>query len=75
MYYDLVISEVRKCAEAGAVTLYQRLVFGSDFMRPDLVPHSRNSEEAHKSQILCGAQARDGHLCVRVCVCVSSRGV
>lgn len=58
------------------MTLNQRLVFRSDFMRPDLVPLSRKSKEAYKSQILYGT--RQGidigvHSCVytvRVCVCV-----
>lgn len=63
------------------MTLNQRLVFRSDFMRPDLVPLSRKSKEAYKSQILYGT--RKGidtgvHSCVyplRVCVSTSSGGV
>lgn len=49
MYYDMVISEVKKDVKDEVMTFNLRLVLRLDLMGLDLVPQSRKSKEANKS--------------------------
>lgn len=46
MYYDMVISEVKKDVKAEVMTLNLRLVLRLNFMRLDLVPQSRKKQRS-----------------------------
>ncbi len=49
MYYDMVISEVKKEVKDEVMTFNLRLVSRFNLMRLDLVPQSRKSKETNKS--------------------------
>lgn len=49
MYYDMVISEVKKDVKDEVVTFNLRLVLRLNLTRLDLVPQRRKSSEANKS--------------------------
>lgn len=49
MYYDMVISEVKKDVKDEVMTFNPRLVSRLNLMRLDLVPQSRKGKEANKS--------------------------
>lgn len=46
MYYDMIISKIRKDVKAEALTFHLQPAWRVNFMRPDLVPQMRKRKRS-----------------------------